>query len=449
MSIYLNRVLNMKKIKAIGFDMDYTLVRYKTENFEKFTYHSMINKLIEMKKYPQEIINFEFNYDRVIQGLVIDKRRGNILKLSRFGKVKTSYHGTSLIDFNEQRNIYENRVIELSDPSIQSLDTSFAIAHGVIYGQLVELKDEKNDQLPDYEQIANDVRYVLDQAHADGTLKDEVRNNIDNYIIKDETLPRLLEEYKALGKKLIIITNSDFNYTKLLMDYTFNPFLKDHTNWMDLFEFTITASCKPKFFTTNTPFLKVDPNTSLMSNFRGKLEHGIYQDGSAFQIEKDLNLTPTEILYIGDHIFGDVVSLKKKFQWRTALVLFPLEHEVNAIKKSSCIQEEIDKNMKLKLEIEQEINEVYAKGKDKFKLGSLFEKIEKLNQKISNNIEEHHSHFNPYWGSVMRAGSEESFIAGQVEKYACIYMAKVNDLLELSPKSYFRPIKRIMPHEVI
>ena len=31
MSIYVNRTLDLKKIKAIGFDMDYTLVRYQTE----------------------------------------------------------------------------------------------------------------------------------------------------------------------------------------------------------------------------------------------------------------------------------------------------------------------------------------------------------------------------------------------------------------------------------
>ena len=31
MGVYINRILNMKKIKAIGFDMDHTIVRYNTE----------------------------------------------------------------------------------------------------------------------------------------------------------------------------------------------------------------------------------------------------------------------------------------------------------------------------------------------------------------------------------------------------------------------------------
>ena len=34
MSIYVNRSLNLKQMALIGFDMDYTLVRYNTQAFE-------------------------------------------------------------------------------------------------------------------------------------------------------------------------------------------------------------------------------------------------------------------------------------------------------------------------------------------------------------------------------------------------------------------------------
>ena len=46
MGIFINRTLNMKKIKAIGFDMDYTIVRYNTEAFEKFTHGEVLKKLV-------------------------------------------------------------------------------------------------------------------------------------------------------------------------------------------------------------------------------------------------------------------------------------------------------------------------------------------------------------------------------------------------------------------
>ena len=90
MGIYINRTLNMKKIKAIGFDMDYTIVRYKTENFEELTHRETLKKLVADRKYPEEILKLKFDFNRVIQGLVIDKKNGNLLKVSRFGKVKHS-----------------------------------------------------------------------------------------------------------------------------------------------------------------------------------------------------------------------------------------------------------------------------------------------------------------------------------------------------------------------
>jgi len=36
--VFVNRTLNLKKIKFIGLDMDHTLVRYNIENFERLSY---------------------------------------------------------------------------------------------------------------------------------------------------------------------------------------------------------------------------------------------------------------------------------------------------------------------------------------------------------------------------------------------------------------------------
>jgi 5' nucleotidase family len=48
----------------------------------------------------------------------------------------------------------------------------------------------------------------------------------------------------------------------------------------------------------------------------------------------------------------------------------------------------------------------------------------------------------------MRAGNEESYFANQTERFACIYMAKLADFLECSPRTYFRAPRRPMAHEI-
>ncbi len=453
MGIFINRTLNLKKIKAIGFDMDYTIVRYNSEAFEKFTHQETLKKLVTEKKYPHEIMNLTFDFKRVIQGLVIDKSHGNLLKVSRFGKVKSAYHGLIPMDFKEQQKLYGTGVIDLSDTHIQSLDTNFAVSNGVIYAQLVELK--KNGlTLPNFDKLANDVKEAIDICHSDGTLKNEVRKNISNYIIQDPEVVALFERYKRYGKKLLVITNSDFNYTKLLLDYTINPFLKEHKDWSELFEITVTLASKPRFFNIKTPFLAIDPNTGFMTNAEGKITKGIYQGGFAGKLQNDLGLEGDEILYLGDHIYGDVVSIKKTFNWRTALVLDPLTEEIEAIKKSAPIQKKIDQEMQIKEQLETKLNDLdlnkqeHHKEVSKDELNALFQEIEKVNAKISDLLEEHKKFFNPYWGEMMRAGLEESRFADQVEKYACIYMTKVSDLIQYSPRTYFRPERRVLPHEL-
>ena len=45
------------------------------------------------------------------------------------------------------------------------------------------------------------------------------------------------------GKTLLLITNSDFNYTDKLMRYSFDPYLPEGFSWRDLFDMVRTAPC--------------------------------------------------------------------------------------------------------------------------------------------------------------------------------------------------------------
>ena len=73
----------MRKIKYIGLDMDHTLVRYDSKAFEELAHQIMLKKLVEQKNYPEAILQLKFNFDLAIRGLVIDRRKGNLLKVSR------------------------------------------------------------------------------------------------------------------------------------------------------------------------------------------------------------------------------------------------------------------------------------------------------------------------------------------------------------------------------
>ncbi len=455
MGIYVNRTLNMKQIAAIGFDMDYTLVRYDSEAFEQMTYREIQKKLVEVKGYPEVIKNLKFKFDLAIRGLVIDKPLGNVLKLSTYSKVKHAYHGLKEVDFKTQQKVYQGLVIDLNDSDRYSIvDTTFSVSYCTMYMQIVDLKDSQPElALPDYKTIENDILEALDISHRDGSLKSQVKKNVKKFIVQDEQAVMALERFKKHGKKLWVITNSDYEYSKLLLDYSINPFLKNHKHWSELFNIVVTAANKPKFFTDKMPLLQVDPSNGLMRNHHGKIEDGVYQGGNAQTIQKSSGFTGEQILYLGDHIYGDVLSIKKTCNWRTALVIEELIEEVSALEESADLSDQINTLMTEKIQYEQKLDDLFdkdiEKGKKpaKEKIQEHFQKIEKVDKKIGKLIRSHSQFFNPYWGETMRAGVEPSRLAGQIEKYACIYMAKIADFSEYSPRTYYRPKKKTLPHE--
>ncbi len=453
MSVYVNRTLNLKKIKYIGFDMDYTLVRYHEGAFEKLTHKVLLKKLVEQKKYPNEIFKLRYFSGRFIRGLIIDKEKGNILKLNKYGAIRKAYHGLKVIGFVEQKQTYQGIYVDLADPKFDTIDTHFSLPHVTLFAQLVQLKDN-GVELPSYAQLAEDVKGFLDLAHQDGSLKSQVQKEIAKYVIKDKGVVKGLMRYKMHGKKLFLLTNSDWTYTKLLLDYALGSFMPKNSSWLDLFEFVITKAQKPRFFYDRIEFLSVDFKSGKMDNVVRPIQSGLYQGGCARFFTEDLGVNGDEILYIGDHIYGDILRLKKDCAWRTAMVVSELESESLVRPKIRLIENKIDRLMTNKLKPEKiltKMSTLKIEKPDEFNVDQFNKKIEevkKYDEQLGALISQQEKLFNPFWGSVMRTGNEESYFAYQVERYSCIYVSKIEDLLFQSPKSYFRAGRRPMAHEM-
>jgi HAD superfamily 5'-nucleotidase-like hydrolase len=452
--VFVNRTLNMKRISHIGLDMDHTLVRYKSANFEGLAHKIMLEKLVRDKGYPQAILKLKFNWNLAIRGLVIDRARGNLLKLSRHAAIRQSSHGTEPIRYDQQKKIYHSTYIDLKDKAFDKVDTTFSISYAALYAQLVDLKNGDKKLLPDYIKLAEDLNFVLDAAHRDGSLKNTVRDDLSRFIIKDKESVAGLERYTKHGKKIFIVTNSDIEYSSLLLDYAITPLLKSHDTWQDLFTFVITSARKPSFFFESTPFRKIDVKTKKVEELVGPLTPGVYEGGCATQFTNDLALDPEQILYIGDHIYGDIVRLKKDCAWRTALVVEELEDEIANIRKATPIQNKINSLMDRKVPLETQIDDLISKRietgsqKNEKKIDGLIKKSMAIDKQISPLIKKTQNIYNKYWGEVMRTGIEESYFAYQVDRFACIYMTRLSDLLAMSPRTYFRSHKRLLPHEV-
>ncbi len=452
--VYVNRTLNLKKIKYIGVDMDHTLVRYNADAFEKLAYESMKAKLIDLHKYPEEISALKFDFKHAIRGLVIDKNYGNLLKVTRYGEVRECFNGLEKMNFKEIKERFSNQIIDLNDHNFASIDTAFSISHACLFMQLVELKKQKPElNLPEFSDLSSDLYNVLDLSHKDGTIKNEVTQNLKDYVLLDEELVQNILRYKKHGKVFFIVTNSDFTYTKCILDYAINPFLPEGQTWSDLFTFTFTFTLKPRFFYNRLPLLKIDKDTGFMKNWESDLVPGVYQGGYAELLTNHWDAKGEDILYVGDHIYGDILRLKKDCAWKTALVIEELDDEVKNSQKSADIIDELHQLMVKKVSLEGEIDEIICTAienqtpRPKAKLEPLQLQVQNLDEKMGELIQKQRSQHNSLWGEIMRTGVEESHFANQVERFADIYMSQLSDLLRVSPRSYFRKRKRLMAHD--
>lgn len=450
----------MKRIRYLGLDMDHTLIRYNVEEFERLSHTAIKEKLVKNKNYPAEVLNLPFRYDLAIRGLVIDRRKGNLLKLNRHSAIRLSYHGLKPIDFKTQQKIYKSTYIDLSDSEYLAVDTAFSLSLASLFAQIVDLKENSPDiKFPDFATIADDVLKALDEAHRDGSIKDVVAKNLDKFIIKEPDVVEGLERFKRHGKKIFIVTNSDFHYTRLLLDYAITPFLKDHKSWLDVFEFVITSGQKPRFFYDDLKYLHVRPEDGTMTNVEDGIKPGVYQGGNARQFTRDLNLEGDEILYIGDHIYGDILRLKKDCGWRTAMVIDEIGEEVQGNEQARPTNDEIETLMKKKEPLEDEYTQLMTHKSDENssasipmnldqKVDQLHKQIGEIDHQISTLIKKQQGLYNANWGQLMRAGNEESYFAYQVDRYACVYMSRLGEILAHSPRTYFRAPRRPLAHEI-
>ncbi|MBF0410815.1 MAG: HAD-IG family 5'-nucleotidase [Candidatus Riflebacteria bacterium] len=456
--IFVNRTLNMNHIKLIGFDMDYTVVTYNVPEFENLAYKLMQEKLVSERGFPEEILQFKFDPEFIIRGLVIDTEHGNILKVNCFGYVKKVAHGTRFLSVDEGKKLYPVSSIDLNDPRYYIVHTLFSLAEGYLFAQMVDFFNKENIPV-NFRKVFNDVRETLDQVHQEGKLKGAVTEHPEKYLQKTPETVEALKRLKKSGKKLALITNSDYDYSKKVMDYCFTPFL--NSPWQDLFDLIVVVSNKPLFFQARNKFLKVDRETGALSNHYEPVRYGnIYQGGNAKYLQKNLSLNPSEILYLGDHLYGDVVTLKESLGWRTGLVIQELETEVPGLEKNS----ELMKNISLKMAEKEQIEDELCLQKEKYleTLSSASEgetenyhkirdelrsRIEKIDLSLQDYIMQMQKKFNPRWGEVMRAGNEESRLATLVEMYACVYMSSVGNLQYYSPLKYFRPPRRLLAHD--
>ncbi|AEF40118.1 HAD-IG family 5'-nucleotidase [Hoyosella subflava] len=456
--VYANRTLNLRSVEAIGYDMDYTLLHYRTAEWEGAAFEHA-RRVLAKRGYPVQDLVFET--DRYLQGLVLDLDLGNLVKATRFGYVIQAQHGTKKLNFNELRRTYNGVFIDLSEPRFRFLNTLFSISEAALYAQLVDLLDAGHIKGPvGYDELFKVVSSALDVSHTMGELKAEITADPDRFCDFDPAIAETLMDQRLAGKRLLLITNSEWTYTRAMMSYAFDRHVPSG-NWRDLFDIVVVAAAKPRFFSESPPvFRVVDPERNLLEPHQGLMEPGgVYYGGCARLVEQSLELDGAQILYVGDHLFGDVHVSKSVLRWRTALIMSELEAEIADAARFADDEMQLRKLMVIKESLEDELSHARlarsraaasaepAREADAT-MSSLYDAIRELDQQIAPLAQAAGALGNPTWGPLMRAGNDKSLFARQVEKFADVYTSRVSNFGQHTPYAFLRATRTSLPHDV-
>ncbi len=482
--IFVNRNLRMENVRALGFDMDHTLALYNRASFEQLTHDLAVRNLLEWRGYPDRILSIPYDPDFIIRGLVVDKRHGNLLKMDFHGYIARATQGSMPLDRDARRKLYRRSRINLRGDRYQSFDTLFSMPEGSLYAALIDMRREDPEgHLGKLKPAQNydDVRACVDKVHRDGSLKSIIMKDLPRYFIWDPDLPATLLRFRALGKKVFLLTNSEHAYTEAVMGYLLG---QGEGDWKELFDLVIVESRKPGFFLEKRePELIPSPESAHRGDF-------VYRGGNATWVEQFLKANGDQVIYFGDHTYGDILKSKKTVGWRTAMILLELEKEIGSNRQLLYQRRELQgllaRQQDLSLDRDHlqfllaaiEDNDARngddAKGEARrdYRLSELagwfglsaerrrehredmkrvLQGLEYLSaqyvgriSELSRVIDEGH---NRHWGSMFNEANERSRFGRQVGEFACVYTSRVSNFLAYSGNTYFIAPEELMPHE--
>uniref|UniRef100_A0A3B3RAY8 Cytosolic purine 5'-nucleotidase n=1 Tax=Paramormyrops kingsleyae TaxID=1676925 RepID=A0A3B3RAY8_9TELE len=485
--VFVNRSLAMEKIKCFGFDMDYTLAVYKSPEYESLGFDLTVERLVSIG-YPQELLNFVYDPSFPTRGLVFDTMYGNLLKVDAYGNILVCAHGFNFMRGPEIREMYPNKFIQRGDTDrFYILNTLFNLPETYLFACLVDFftncdryssceKGFKDgDLFMSFKSMFQDVRDAVDWVHFKGSLKEKTVENLEKYVVKDVSsiclallsengavrsqlspclcvcppapqqakLPLLLSRMNEVAK-VFLVTNSDYKYTDKIMMYLFDfphgpKAGTSHRPWQSYFDLILVDARKPMFFGEGTVLRQVDTMTGRLKigTYTGPLQHGIVYSGGSSDIVCDLlGAKGKDILYIGDHIFGDILKSKKRQGWRTFLVIPELAQELHVWTDKSTLFEELQG---LDIFLAELYKNLDSSSNERPDISSLQRRM----KRVTHDMDMCYG----MMGSLFRSGSRQTLFASQVMRYADLYAASFINLLYYPFSYLFRAAHVLMPHE--
>lgn len=232
---------------------------------------------------------------------------------------------------------------------------------------------------------------------------------------------------------------------------------------------SIVGSCKPTFMLD--PYLqlfRINMDDGSLYNTDGLyeidslgengaqefLKQGkVFQGGNWQHLHKMLEISSgDEILYVGDHLYSDVLRSKRTLGWRSLFIMPELEDEIRVFNDKLPLRIKIERLRMMRDELGAKAESIRLRedAQDpniKVLLDELAEDDALIKSALSRLAARWHAAFHPIWGAMFNAGYQGSRFAFYVENYACLYTSRASNLGLTSKYRRFRTTTELVPHD--
>lgn len=439
--IFANEETNLNNIDVYGYDYDYTLAAYKQSTVEQMI-HSLAKKtLVQDFRYPEVMLDFEYDPDLTIRGLHYDVTKGLLLKVDSFLQIQTDavFRGRRKLSVDEVLRTYKGKQLTNEEVEIQS--TSSGMVQLVdnfakpVMNLLLDVIHWFVESGIDYEpeSIYQDVKECIDRAHPLFHLAAASDPTI--ILEKDPKLKPMLERLRQSGKQVFVVTNSPFEIVNAGMQFMLGE------DWRELFDVVIVSAKKPSFFSAqNRHFRVLSPKSNRLKWKKvNALERGsIYSGGNYEMLEKMTDWQSDRVLYFGDHPYADLAHLSMFHGWRTCAIIQEIETE---IEKGNLPSAKKRVNWSTMLQSLIERNQDYAVDAEcKLILDDWKDELRRVRVDMKEN-------YNHNFGSVFRSNRNPTYFSRRLFRMADIYTSSVTNFSNYSLNHTFYPRRGVLPHE--
>ena len=474
-TIFANTYVDLGKVDVIGFDYDYTLVTY-TNDLLELIYDMALKRLVNSLQYPEEMLTSGLTYDPFfsIRGLAVDRETGWICHLSYTHKVSVAWEGRDKIPTSRIYKEYRGKralTPKERKSRLKPLNDLFSMAECCLIADTIQFfKTKEIDFCP--ANVVTDILSVIGDTHISGDFHRMVAADPQKYFHPTPHLESVLTNLKSSGKRLIFASNSPFWYVDAGMKYVLGD------DWKALWDAVIVSAGKPAFYTeTKRPFREVSQTTSRVKFKKvERFEPGeVYTMGCLSELTRLLqwddehiheksnddeatpsssssskqssssSLANSNVLYIGDSLFADLVDAKREYGWITAAVTpeVGVEMEIERTSEFILVERTIEFLLNALRLIQSELGPTTRTQEDMQVLDSLEKLVSKWRDRETALLG------NPF-GSVFRARYQPSLFAHSLRRYCDLYMSSVGSLVNYSPQHRFYPEQdfRLLAHEI-